>query len=156
MFHHDFIVDNYTVLVRGDVSTLEAFARICHVPAHQFMVSGFVMNFLGATSLDCKRLDKLPRPASGTVGIVQRPMGPLPDMHAIQATQSHAHALYLRHEHVVPVALLQTWDRLQPGALWSMVALRQHKDGHLPVVDYSLTNSNLLLQKAELVAAQVQ
>ena len=62
MFHHEFIVDNYTVWVRGDVSKLEAFASICPVPADQFMVSAFVMNLPGATPLDCKELDKLPRP----------------------------------------------------------------------------------------------
>ena len=74
MFHHGFIVDNHTVWVRGDVSKLEAFASICPVPADQFMVSAFVMNFPGATPLDCKELDKLPRPASGTVKVVRRPM----------------------------------------------------------------------------------
>ena len=79
----------------------------------------------------------------------------------IQAPQSHARALYLRHEHVVPTTVLQTLDRLQPGAGWSMVALRPQEDLHLPSVDYSLTNSkllpqlcHLLLQKTWLVAAQ--
>ena len=55
-----------------------------------------------ATPLDCQELDKLPRPASGTIKVVRRPTGALIDTHAIQAPQSHAHAIYLRHEHVVP------------------------------------------------------
>ena len=79
MLHHEFVVDNYTVWVRGDVSKLEAFASICPVPADQFMVLAFVMNFPGATPLDCKELDKLPPPPFGTVKVVRHPMGPLPN-----------------------------------------------------------------------------
>ena len=156
MFHHDFILHNYTVWVRGDVSKLEAFASICPVRADQLMVLAFVMNFPGATPLDYKELDKLPHPPSGTVKVVCRPMGPF------QAPQScHAQALYFRDEQVVPAAVLQALDRLQPGAGWSMVALRQQEDLHLPSIDYSLTNSMLLpqmclllLQKTGQVAAQ--
>ena len=101
----------------------------------------------GGVPLDCNKLDKLPRPPFSTVKVVHRPMGPLPHTQAIQAPQScHAHALYLRHEHVLPAAVLQTFDRLQPGAAWSMVALRQQEDLQLRLVDYSLTNSMLLPQ----------
>ena len=32
MFHHEFIVDNYTIWVRGDVSKLEAFCRHMSCP----------------------------------------------------------------------------------------------------------------------------
>ena len=78
MFHHEFIVDNFTVWVNGDVSKLEAFASICPVPANQFMVSAFILNFPWATPLDCKELDHLPRPPTGTVRVVRRPRGPLP------------------------------------------------------------------------------
>ena len=46
MFHHEFIVNNYTVWVRRDVSKLEAFASICPVFADQFMMSAFVMETL--------------------------------------------------------------------------------------------------------------
>ena len=62
MFHREFIVDNYTPWVRGDVSKLEAFASICPVRADHFTLSAFVMNFPGATRLDSKELDKLPLP----------------------------------------------------------------------------------------------
>ena len=62
MFHHEFIVDNFTVRVNGDVSKLEAFASICPVPANQFMVSAFILNFPRATPLDRKELDNVPRP----------------------------------------------------------------------------------------------
>ena len=161
MFHHEFIVDHYTLWVTGDVSKLEAFASICIVFVDQFMVSAFVMNFSGATPLECKELDKLPQPASSTVRVVRRPMGPLPNTQAIQAPQGPFHVPYLRHEHVVLAAAVQTLVRLHTGARWSMVALRQPEDLHLPSVDYSLTNNkrliqlcHLLLQKNGLVAAQ--
>ena len=85
MFHHEFIVENYTVWVKSAVSKLEAFASICRVPTDQSMGSAFVMNFLRATPLDCKGLDKLPRPASGRIRVVRRRMGPFPDTYAIQA-----------------------------------------------------------------------
>ena len=62
MFHHEFIVDNFTVWENEDIFKLEAFASICPVLADQLMVSAFIMNFPGATPLDCKELDKLPRP----------------------------------------------------------------------------------------------
>ena len=157
MFHHEFIVDNYTIWVGGDVSKLEAFASICPVPANQCL--------LGATPLDRKELDKLPRPTFGTVTVVRRPLpaprDPSPDTQAIQSPQRHANVLYLRHKHVVPTAVLQTLERLEPGASCSVVALRQQEDLHLPSLDYSLTNSklspqlcHLLLQKTGLVAAQ--
>ena len=74
MFHHKLIVDNFTLRVNGDVSKLEVFANIYRVPANQFMVSIFILNFRGATSLDCKELDNLPRPPTGTVRVVRRPM----------------------------------------------------------------------------------
>ena len=69
--------------------------------------------------------------------------------------------MLLRHEHVVPAAVLQTLDRLQPGAGWSVVALRQQEVLHLPAVEYSLSNSrllpelcHLLLQKSGTLAVQ--
>ena len=46
MFHHEFIVDNFTVWVNGDVSKLDVFASICPVPANQFMVSAFILTSL--------------------------------------------------------------------------------------------------------------
>ena len=79
MFHREVVVDYYTVRISGDVPKLEAFASICLVPPHHFMVSGFVMNFQGATPLGCKEREKVPRPASGTVRVVRRPTDPLPD-----------------------------------------------------------------------------
>ena len=69
MFNHEFIVDNFTVWVNGDVSKLEAFASICRVPANEFMVSGFILNFPRATPLDCKELDNLPRPPLAQSGL---------------------------------------------------------------------------------------
>ena len=105
--------------------------------------------------MDCKELDKLPRPASTTIRVVRRPMGPLPTTQAISAPQSHAHALYLRHEQVVPATVLQTLDRLQPVAGWFMVALRQQVDLHLPSLDYSLTNSKLLPQLCPLLLQNI-
>ena len=58
-----------------------------------------------------------------------------------------------------PAAVLRTLDHLQPGGGWSMVALRQQEDLHLPAVDYSLDNRKLLpqlchLQKCGSLAAQ--
>ena len=57
----------------------------------------------------------------------------------------------LRHEHVVPAAVLQTLDRLQPRAGWSMVALRKQELLHLTAVDYSMSNSRLLLEPCHLL-----
>ena len=37
-----------------------------------------IENFDLAGTLDCKELDNLPRPPTGTVRVVRRPMGPLP------------------------------------------------------------------------------
>ena len=54
-------MDNFAIWVNGDVSKLEAFASICPVPANQFMVSAFILNFPWATPLGCKELDNLPR-----------------------------------------------------------------------------------------------
>ena len=157
-------MDNYAVWVRGDVSKLGGVASICPLPADQFMVSAFLMNYPGATHLDCKELDKLPRLPSCTRRVVRRPTGPLLDTKAIAAPQGcHTHAPYLWHERVVPAAYLQTLDRLRAGASCSMVALRQQDYLHLAVRTYSLTNSkllpqlcHLLLQKNRLVAAQGQ
>ena len=66
----------------------EAFASICTVPTNQFMVSAFILNFPGATPLDCKELDNLPRPPTGTVRVVRRPLGPLPPNSASPVPQS--------------------------------------------------------------------
>ena len=73
MFHHEFVVNNHAVLVKGEISKLEAFAIICPIPADQFMVSAFAMNFPTATPLEAKDLDQLPRPPSGTFTVVHRP-----------------------------------------------------------------------------------
>ena len=119
---------------------------MCPVPANQFMVSAFILNFPGATPLDCKELDNLPRPPTGTVWLVRRPMGRLPPNSAgrLPRCPKAPAAMLQRHDHVVPAALLQTLDLLQPGAGWSMVALAQQKVLHLPAVEYSVTNSRLL------------
>ena len=163
MFHHEFIVDNFTVWVKGDVSKLEVFGSICPVPTNEFMVSAFILNFPRATPLDCKELDNLPRPPTGTVRVVWRPMGPLPPNPASPVPQHPKApvAMLLRHEHVVLAAVLQTLDRLQLGAAWSMVALRHQELLHLPAVEYSLSNSrvlpelcHLLLQKCGTLAVQ--
>ena len=77
MFHHEYIVDDFAAWVNGDVSTLEAFANLCPVHANQFMVSAFILNFPGATPLDSKELDNLPRPPTRKVRVVRRAMGPL-------------------------------------------------------------------------------
>ena len=156
-------MDNFTVWVNGDVSKVEAFASICPVPANQFMAWACILNFPGATPLDCRELDTLPRPPTGIVQVVRCPMGRVPPNPAgtvPQCPQAPA-AVLMRHEHVVPAAVLQTLDRLQPGAGWSMVALRQHELLHLPAVDYSLSNSrvlpelsHLLLQKSGTLAVQ--
>ena len=61
------------------------------------------------------------------------------------------HALYLRHDQVVPAAVLQTPDQFELGVGWSMVALRQQEDTHPPSVDYSLSNNRLLPQLCHLV-----
>ena len=117
----DFIVDNFTARVNGDISKLQAFVSIRTVSADQFMVSAFIMNFPGATPLDCRDLDKQPRPPCGTVRVVRTPMGPLPPPPppppnpVTQSPQAPA-ATLLRHEHVVLAAVLQTLDRLQLGA----------------------------------------
>ena len=90
-------------------------------------------------------------------------MGRLPPNPASPVPQcpQASSAMLLRHEHVVLAAVLQTLDRLQPGARWSMVALRQRELLHLPAVDYSLSNTrllpklcHLLLQKSGTVAVQ--
>ena len=120
------MLDNFIVWFNGDVSELEAFATMCRVPANQFMMLAFILNLFGATPLDCKELDNLPRLPIGTVRVVRRPMGPLPpnpNNRDPQCTQEPA-AMLLRYEHVVPAAVLQTLDRLQPVAGWSMFALR--------------------------------
>ena len=83
MFHREFIVDNFAVGVTGDVSKLKAIASICPVPANQFMLSAFILNFPRATPVDCKELNNLPRPPTGTVQVERRPMGPLPPHPAI-------------------------------------------------------------------------
>ena len=164
MFHHEFVVNNHAIWVKGEISKLEAFASICPIPADQFMVSAFAMNFPTATPLQAKDLDQLQRPPSGTFTVVRRSPGPLPTTQATSVTQApecQAAALRLRHEHVVPAAVLRTLDHLQPGVGWSMVALRQQEDLHLPAVDYSLDNRkllpqlcHLLLQKCGSLAAQ--
>ena len=77
MFHHELMVINFTIWVNGYVSKLEAFASICPVPTNEFMVLAFILNFPRATPLDCKELDNVPRPPTGTVRVVRRPMGPL-------------------------------------------------------------------------------
>ena len=104
-----------------------------------------------------------PRPPSSALTVVRRPMGP-PLATRAGAGQSQgptAHPLRLRHNHIVPAAVLQTLDRLQPGAGRSIVALRQQEEHLLPSVDYSLTNKkllpqlcHLLLQKCVTLAAQ--
>ena len=117
------------------------------------MVSAFILNFPRATSLDCKEPDNLPRPHIGTVQVVRRPMGPLPPNPASPVSHSPQApaAMLLRNEHVLPAAVLQTLDRLQPGAGWSLVALRQQELLHLPVVEYSLSNNKLLLELCHLL-----
>ena len=152
MLHHEFIANNFTTWVNGDVSKLEAFASICPVRANQFMVSTFILNFPRATPLDCKGLDNVPRPPTGTVRIVRRPMGPLPPSSASPVPQCPPtpDAMLLGHDHVVPVGVLQILDRLQLGAGWSMVALRQRELLHLPTVEYSLSNSGLLPELCHL------
>ena len=164
MFHHEFVVYNHAIWVKGEISKLEAFASICPIPADQFMVSAFAINFPTATPLQAKDLDQLQHPPSGTFTVVRRSLGPLPTTQATSVTQApecQAAALRLRHEHVVPAAVLHTLDHLHPGVGWSMVALRQQEDLHLPAVDYSLDNRkllpqlcHLLLQKCGSLAAQ--
>ena len=66
-----------TILLYGSMGS------ICPVPANHFMVSAFILNFPGATPLDWKELDNQPRPPTGTVRVVRRPMGPLPPNPAI-------------------------------------------------------------------------
>ena len=106
MIHHEFIVYNFTVWGNGDVSKLESFASICPVPANQFMVLAFILNFPGATPLDCKELHNLPWPPTDTVRVVRRPMGPLPPNSASPVPQcpKAAAAMLVRHDHVVPAA----------------------------------------------------
>ena len=125
MFHHEFIVPNFTVRVNGNVPKLEAFASISSVGANQSLVSAFILNFPGTTPLDCKELDNLPRPPTGTVRVARRPVGPLPRKPAspVPRCPQGPVAMLLRHEYVVRATVLQTLDRLQPGAGWSMVAL---------------------------------
>ena len=164
MFHHEFVVNNHVVWAKGEITKLEAFASICPIPADHFMVSAFAMNFPTATPLQAKDLDQLQRPQSGTFTVVRRSLGPLPTTQATsvtQAPQCQAAALRLRHEDVVPVAVLRTLDYLQPWVGWSTVALRQQQDLHLSAVDYSLDNRkflpqlcHLLLQKCGWLAAQ--
>ena len=140
--------------MKGEISNLEAFASICPIPADQFVVSAFAMNFPTATPLEAKDLDQLPRHPSGTFTVVCRPLGHLPTTQATSATQApqgQAAALHLRHEHVVPAAVLRTLDHLPPGDGWSMVALRQQEDLHLAAVDYSLANRKLLPQMCHLL-----
>ena len=125
------------------------------------MVSAFI--FPGAAPLNCNELDNLPRPPTGTVQFVRRPMGPLPPNPASPVPQcpKAPAALLFRHEHVVAAAVLQTLDRLQPRAWWSMVAPWQQELLHLLAVEHSLNNSkllpescHLLLQKSRTLAVQ--
>ena len=132
---------------------LQAFASICPVCANHFMVSAFILNFRGATPLDCKELNNLPRPPTGTLRIVRCPRGPVPCNPASrvpQCTQTPA-AMLLRHKHVVPAAVLQTVDHHQPGGGWSMVALRQHELLCHPALDYSVSNGTPLPQLCHLL-----
>ena len=46
MYLHEFIVDNYNVGVKGEVTKLPAFASIYPIRSHLFMVSTFALNFL--------------------------------------------------------------------------------------------------------------
>ena len=85
MFHHEFVVNNHAIWVKGEISKLEAFASICPIPADQFMVSAFAMNFPTATPLQAKDLDQLQRPPSGTFKVVRRSLGPLPTTQAYQS-----------------------------------------------------------------------
>ena len=82
MFHHEFVVNNHAIWVKGEISKLEAFASICPIPGDQFMVSAFAMNFPTATPLQAKDLDQLQRPPSGTFTVVRRSLGPLPTTQA--------------------------------------------------------------------------
>ena len=121
MFHNELVVNNYAVWVKGEISNMEAFAIICPIPADQFMLSAFAMNVSTTTALEAKDLDQLPRPPSGTFTVVRRPLRPLPTTQATSVThapQCHAAALHLRHEHVVPAAVLRTFDHLQPRVGW--------------------------------------
>ena len=156
-------MDNFTVWVNGVMSKLEAFASIYGVPANQFMVSAFILNFLGATSLDYKELGSLPRPPTSILRALRQPMCLLPPNSCSPPHQcpKAAAAMLLLHEHVVPAVVLRTLDRLQPGAGWSMVKLRQQELLHLLAVEYSLTNGTLmtelchvLLQKSSSLAVQ--
>ena len=88
MFHHEFVVNNHAVSVKGESSQLEAFDSICPIPADQFMVSAFAMNFPTATPLQAKDLDQLQRPPSGTFTVVRRSLGPLPTTQATSVTQA--------------------------------------------------------------------
>ena len=75
MFHHEFVVNNHAIWVKGEICKLEAFASICPILADQFMVSAFAMNFPTATPLQAKDLDQLHAPQ---VAPSQLCVGPLP------------------------------------------------------------------------------
>ena len=88
MFHHEFVVNNHAVWVKGEIPKLEAFASICPILADQFMVSAVAMNFPIATPWEAKDLHHLPRPPSGTFTVMHRPLGPLPTTQATSVTQA--------------------------------------------------------------------
>ena len=115
-----------------------------------------------ATPLKTKELGMLPRPPSSALTIVRRPIGPPAATRACLAPAKgpKADPLRLRRNHIVPVAVLQTLDRAQPEAGWSMVSLRQQEELLLPSVEYFLSNTklwpqlcHLLLQKCGTLAA---
>ena len=148
VIHHEFIIDNCTVWVKGDVSKLEAFASIHLVPADQLMGTAFALNFPLTTPLKTKELDMLPRPPSRAHSIVRCPIGPQATSRARQAPAKGPKGEPLRvpHNHIAPAAVLEALDRLQCRAGPSMLFLRQQEELLLPSVKYSLSNTKLLPQ----------
>ena len=79
MSHHEFIVDNFTVWVNGDVSKLEVFASICPVPGNQFMVSAFIVR---------KRRSPLPKFGPLSIGTLFWRLAWLLPMHCVRQSSN--------------------------------------------------------------------
>ena len=66
----------------------------------------------------------------------------------LATTQPHvgwcADPLGLRHEHKVLAAVLQTLDRVQPNAVWSMVDPREQENLLPHTIEYFVNNFKLL------------
>ena len=109
MFGHEFVVDKCAVWVKGDVSKLEAFTSICPVLTDELMMSAFALNFPLATPLKTKESDissSHPLVHSQLCAAQWNP-SVATRAHLAPAKDPKADPLCLRHNHIVPSAVLE-------------------------------------------------